>query len=101
MSLTYSLPKRLVRLVLYVAKCLNHAKAYRSYSSTNGLQFCALFQNDNDEFTVTHDAELECKINIVVYDGTTESLDDLGESFCISWFYCMSVEGICKTFLYR
>ncbi|KAK2165902.1 hypothetical protein LSH36_44g03067 [Paralvinella palmiformis] len=35
-------------------------------------------KGENDEFTVPYDAELECKTNVVVYDGNTSNLKDEG-----------------------
>lgn len=53
------------------------ARKLHEYNESHIFTAKKASKNDNDEFTVTHDAELECKINIVVYDGTTESLDEL------------------------
>ena len=38
-----------------------------------------MFQNENDEFVVPYEAELECKQHVVVYDSNTRSLKEEGK----------------------
>lgn len=39
------------------------------------------WQREMGEYIVPVDAQLECKINVVVYDGKTDSLDSDGKTW--------------------
>lgn len=43
-------------------------------------------QNDEDDYVVPYDADLECKTHVVVYDNNTESTKGESQWFLIVWF---------------
>ena len=48
------------------------------------IRLIIILQNEEGDFTVPYDAELECKQNVVVYDSNTSTLREEGlfTSFC-------------------
>lgn len=52
----------------------------------NGGLFLWTLQNDEDDYVVPYDADLECKTHVVVYDSNTESTKEESQRFLIFWF---------------